>query len=44
MKCPEKDCDGFLIERKSKRGKPYYTCSNYPKCKYLTFEKPKKTE
>ncbi|MCK9474622.1 MAG: type I DNA topoisomerase [Candidatus Muirbacterium halophilum] len=44
MECPEKDCDGFVIERKSKRGKPYYTCSNYPKCKYLSFEKPKKKE
>ena len=42
--CPEEDCDGKLIERRSKRGRTFYGCSNYPKCKYATWEFPKKDE
>ena len=38
--CPEKDCDGDLVERKSKRGKIFYGCSRYPDCKYALWDKP----
>ena len=40
IKCPESDCDGELLERKSKRGKTFYGCSKYPECTYAIWEKP----
>lgn len=40
VKCPEKDCDGELLERTSKRGKVFYGCSRFPKCNFATWDKP----
>ncbi len=31
---------GFLTEKKSKRGKTFYSCSRYPKCDYAQWDKP----
>lgn len=36
--CPE--CNGKIIEKKTKRGKIFYGCSNYPKCKLAFWDKP----
>ena len=38
MPCPE--CGGTIIEKKTKRGKIFYGCNNYPKCKLATWDKP----
>ncbi|MFH1749417.1 MAG: type I DNA topoisomerase [bacterium] len=39
MKCP--DCkDGEVVEKKTKRGRPFWGCSNYPKCKYASWNNP----
>ena len=38
--CPKSDCDGDLIERRSKRGKTFYGCSNYPKCDFVLWQRP----
>jgi DNA topoisomerase-1 len=38
--CPKEGCDGQLIERQSKKGKVFYACSRYPKCRYIVWEKP----
>jgi len=40
VSCPEAGCTGYLTERKTKRGKPFYSCSNYPKCTFSTWNKP----
>lgn len=40
VKCPEKGCDGEIVERSSRRGKLFYSCSNYPKCKFSSWNKP----
>ena len=37
-KCP--NCDGDIIEKRSKRGKIFYGCNNYPKCKTAYWDKP----
>lgn len=29
VKCPREDCDGEIVEKKSRRGKIFYGCSNY---------------
>lgn len=39
--CPE--CkEGELIERKTRRGKTFWGCQRYPKCKYATWDDPNK--
>ena len=38
--CPEKGCDGTILEKKSKRGKIFYGCSKYPECSFATWDKP----
>ncbi|HWR83251.1 MAG TPA: type I DNA topoisomerase, partial [Candidatus Deferrimicrobium sp.] len=43
IKCPQKGCNGHLIERKGKGRRPFYGCSNYPKCRFLTSDMPTKT-
>jgi len=37
--CPECD-DGELCPRKSKRGKTFFGCHNYPECTFATWDKP----
>lgn len=36
--CP--NCDGKIIEKKSKRGKLFYGCNNFPKCKTAYWDLP----
>ncbi len=38
--CPDGD-GGTLVERRTKKGRVFFSCSNYPKCKYATWEFPK---
>lgn len=40
VKCPK--CGGEIIERKSKRGRIFYGCENYPKCDFTSWDKPLK--
>lgn len=40
VKCPEPDCGGMLVERRSKRGRHFYGCSNYPKCHHISRRLP----
>jgi DNA topoisomerase-1 len=39
-KCPRDDCDGFVVERKTKRKRSFYGCSSYPECDFMTWDKP----
>ena len=41
MPCPK--CDGKIIEKKTKRGKIFYGCNNYPKCDFASWDKPVKS-
>ncbi|MCK4386036.1 MAG: type I DNA topoisomerase, partial [candidate division Zixibacteria bacterium] len=38
--CPEEGCNGYIVERRSKRGKIFFSCSNYPKCKFASWDRP----
>ena len=38
MKCPK--CDGTIVEKKTKRGKVFYGCNNYPKCDFASWYEP----
>lgn len=39
-KCPKDNCDGSVVKRSSKKGRPFYSCSNYPDCDFITRETP----
>jgi len=39
-KCPREGCGGFVVERKTKRKRSFYGCSNYPDCDFMTWDKP----
>ena len=36
--CPK--CSGKIVEKKSRKGKLFYGCNNYPKCKTAYWDKP----
>lgn len=38
--CPK--CSGKIIERKSKKGRVFYGCSEYPKCDFVSWDPPSK--
>lgn len=38
VKCPL--CQGDIVERKSKKGRKFYGCSNYPECNFISWNKP----
>ena len=42
IKCPVKDCPGEIIQKKTKKGKTFYGCSEYPKCSFALWDKPVK--
>ena len=40
IRCPYEGCDGYLVERMTKRGRKFYGCSNYPKCSFASWDTP----
>lgn len=38
FKCPQDG--GDIVERRSKRGKPFWSCGNYPACRFMLWYKP----
>lgn len=40
VSCPVEGCSGEIIRKKTKKGRTFYGCSNYPKCSFVTWNKP----
>jgi len=38
--CP-KACGGYVSEKRSRRGKTFYGCSSYPKCDFVSWDRPR---
>jgi DNA topoisomerase-1 len=40
--CPKPDCGGYLTEKRSRRGKVFFGCSNYSKtqCDFVSWDRP----
>jgi len=38
--CPIEGCGGQVSEKRTRRGRLFYGCSNYPKCTYASWDKP----
>jgi len=41
--CPEANCSGTLVKKVSKRGKVFFSCNQYPKCKFAIWDRPVNT-
>jgi DNA topoisomerase-1 len=39
-RCPKDGCEGFVVERKTKKRRSFYGCSRYPACDFMTWDKP----
>ncbi len=40
VKCPEAGCSGGLVPRRTRTGKTFWGCTNYPGCQYAVWDKP----
>ena len=42
INCPKEGCGGYLTEKRSKRGKVFFGCSNYSKtqCDFVSWDRP----
>jgi DNA topoisomerase-1 len=40
VKCPREGCGGDILVRRTKKGKVFYSCSNWPKCEVAYWDKP----
>jgi DNA topoisomerase-1 len=40
VKCPKEGCGGDIVQKRSKKMKIFYGCSNYPKCDFVSWDKP----
>ncbi len=40
VSCP-KGCGGYISEKRSRRGKTFYGCSSYPKCDFVSWDRPR---
>jgi len=41
VKCPR--CEGELVVRRTKKGRKFFGCDQYPKCDFVTWDKPSTT-
>jgi DNA topoisomerase-1 len=40
VRCPQEGCGGMMVERRTRKGRTFYSCTNYPKCTYALWDKP----
>ena len=40
MDCPEDGCGGVIVQRRSRRGRTFFGCNNYPTCTFTTWQRP----
>jgi DNA topoisomerase I len=44
MDCPMENCEGTLVQRRSRRGRTFYGCTKYPDCTFTMPGEPVKQE
>ena len=40
VKCPQPDCGGDLVQKRTRKGRSFFACSHYPKCEYALWDRP----
>lgn len=43
VRCPREGCDGWIVQKSSRKGKVFYGCENYPACDFAIWDKPVNT-
>ena len=38
--CPKPDCKGKVVIRRSRRGRVFYGCDEYPNCDFVAWNRP----
>jgi DNA topoisomerase-1 len=38
--CPQQGCGGALVQRRTKKGRIFFGCNNYPNCRFALWERP----
>ena len=38
--CPQPNCGGQLVEKRTRKGKTFYACTNYPTCTFAVWTRP----
>jgi DNA topoisomerase-1 len=38
--CPQPNCGGQLVEKRTRKGKTFYACTNYPTCTFALWTRP----
>ncbi|MBW3625155.1 MAG: type I DNA topoisomerase [Armatimonadetes bacterium] len=42
--CPKPDCPGEILEKRSKKGRVFYGCNQYPNCDFVSWNRPSQIE
>jgi len=40
IKCPRDGCGGFLMEKRTRKGRTFYGCTRYPECRFISWQRP----
>ena len=40
IECPENECTGKLCEKRTKKGKVFFSCTSYPSCTFAIWDRP----
>jgi DNA topoisomerase-1 len=40
VKCPTPDCGGDLVQKRTRKGRSFYSCSRYPQCNFALWDRP----
>lgn len=40
VKCPQPGCGGDLVQKRTKKGRNFYSCSRYPECEFALWDRP----
>ena len=40
VKCPTPGCGGDLVQKRTKKGRSFFSCSRYPQCEYALWDRP----
>ena len=40
VQCPQEGCGGMMVERRTRKGRTFYSCTRYPDCTYALWDKP----
>ncbi len=40
VKCPQQDCGGDLVQKRTKKGRSFFACSKYPQCEFALWDRP----